>query len=101
MPKTGGPEKSGGDAFETVRGKFRGFRSAVGQIGGGEFHFRKLLRQLRVRLVRSSFFTGQIARGRPTHTKRKNWFAGYPVQKQRVAVLGYSRDDIHPLAIAS
>ena len=100
MSKAGRSEKAGVDTFEACGHKGCCFLCAVSEIGGGEFHLGKRLRQFGIGLVGGGLFARQITRGRPAHAKREDGFARHPVQQQRVAVLGRGRDHIHPLAIS-
>src|SRR6266853_11034 len=100
MAKAGRAEESRGGAFELVGNKFSGFRRAIGEVGGGEFHFGEAFGQLRVGVVGGGYFARQIAGWRAAQAKRKNQLAGHAVEQERVANLGGDGDDVHAFALA-
>src|SRR3954471_8896872 len=88
MSETGRSKKSRSDAFEARGSKLRGFWRAVGEVRRGEFHPGKAFGQFGVRLVGSSHFARQVARGRAAHAKWKNRFPGDSVQQERIPIFG-------------
>src|SRR6267154_5538271 len=101
MPQTGRTKEPRGDTLKMGGGKLRRFRRSVSEVLGCKLHFAEPLRQFRVGLVRRCYLARQITWRGAAHTKWKNRFARYPVQKQRVCVFGGHRDHVHPLAVTS
>src|SRR5215831_13922675 len=100
MSEAGKAKESSRAAFEAKRRECCSFLRSVGEVRGGEFHFRKPFGQLRVWLVRRSDFTGQIACWRAAHAKREDKLAVDAIQQQRVAVLCGDGNNVHMLAVA-